>query len=254
MTENIENKNNGIVRIIVNGAEYTFWTHANVVRKYIKDDLRKKYPGRLIIKEFNDIDYIILEENLPVEIQTTIVQSNGRGISYASWEDRIKRQIEQDIISYGRCLFYFDSELLRVMKNAGHCISINMDWFRKYMKEGKLDVSTVNHNGIVEVKEYKDFDFIVDMSQSCPIAAEKDDRILNNNKMKIFDSVLKWYDFSQDEIDKFEDDYEKSNKADVGSYIYTFLIRQPDERSKLYGNVLKSLDIYQSSMMLLMEI
>lgn len=245
MIENIDNKNNGIVRIATNGTEYIFWKHTDVVRKYIKGDLKNRFPNKLIVREISDIDYVIPEINLPVEIQSTIL-NNGRGVAYKQWEDRIRGQIEQNIINYGGCLFYFDSELLRAMKSAGHCISINMDWFRTFIKDEKLIVNTISHNGIVEAKQYKDFDFIVNISQSCPIAAEKDGRILNDNKLKILANALKFHSFTQEEIDRFEDGYEKSDKDDVGNYIYTFLIKQPNGRSKLYGKLLKSIGHLES--------
>lgn len=45
-----------------------------------------------------------------------------------------------------------------------------MDWFRKFMKEEKLMVFTVNHDGNIKEKDYKDFDFLSEISQTCKIA------------------------------------------------------------------------------------
>ena len=129
----VEENDNGIVKIKIYGVEYTFWTRAEIVRKCIKDYLKKRFPGKLIIKELNQIDLSILEENLPVEIQSTLVVKGG--LHYSGWEDRIRRQIEQDIVLYDKCLFFFDEKLLRAMINAGKGMSISMDWFRKYIKE-----------------------------------------------------------------------------------------------------------------------
>jgi len=241
MTENIEDNNNGIVKRMVNGVEHTFWTHADVVRQYIKEDLKKRFPGKLIVRELNRIDLTIPEDNLPVEIQST--RTVGGGVHYSGWENEIRRQIEQDII-YSKCLFFFDSELLRAMKNAGKAMSINMDWFRKLMKEEKLRVFTISHDGIIEEKTYKDFDFLAEISQTCSIAAETDEMILNKNKMKVFAKIVKGYGFIQDEIDKFESDYEKyckTNKIDnidKNDHKSRFLVRQTNERAKLYGNIL----------------
>lgn len=233
-----EEEKNGITKIKQNGVEYTVWTHVNVVRRYIKDDLKKRFPDKLIVKELNKIDSSIPEENLPVEIQSTYVTKGF--IYYSEWEDKIRRQIEQNIIPYGKCLFFFDDALLRAMKGASRRISINMDWFRRLIEEGKLEVFTVTYNGIIEPKGYKDFDFLAEISQTCPIAAETDDMILNRNKMKIFANVVKGYGFTQYEIDKFENDYEtyrEINKIDNKKF-WVFLIGQTDERTKLYGNIL----------------
>lgn len=226
MSYNEKDKNNGIVKVMQNGVEYTVWTHASVVRKYIKNELRKRFPGKLVVRELNRIDLTIPEENLPVEIQSTTIEvitnAGYYNISYALWEKLIRPQIDQNVINYDKCLFFFDSELFRAMKNASKNMSINMDWFRKLMKEGKLNVFTVSHGGIIEEKEYKDFDFLANISQTCPIAAETDDMVLNKNKMMIFANVVRGYGFTQEEIDKFENDFEKS--SDVGKNTVNFLI------------------------------
>ncbi len=89
---------------------------------------------------------------------------------YSRWEGNIREQIEQNIINHGRWWFFFDSELLRCTQNSGKQTSINMDWFRKFMKEEKLMVFTVNHDGNIKEKDYKDFDFLSEISQTCKIA------------------------------------------------------------------------------------
>lgn len=239
--KNIKDNNNGTVEIKQNGIEYTVWTHAKVVRKYIKEHLKKLYPGKLIINELNKIDLSIPENNMPVEIQATVVDHSS-GIRYARWEDHIRRQIEQNIVNYDECIFFFDSELLMSMKDAGRGISINMDWFRKLMKEEKLTVYTISYKGYIEKKEYKDFDFLSDISRTCPIAAETDAMILNRNKLKIFAKVIKGHKFTQEEIDRFDNDYEEYCKTNIGDndYKIKFLLRQTDKRSKLYGNILRA--------------
>lgn len=239
-----EDSRDGIIRVMQNGIEYTVWTRADIVTRYIKDCLKKRFHGKLIIRELNKIDLSIPEENLPIEIQATIAGPNR--ISYAQWEKVIRSQIEQNIINYDRCWFFFDSELLRCIQNAGKQMSINMDWFRKLMKEEKLKVFTVSYDGIIEHKEYKDFDILSEKSQTCPIAAETDDMTLNGNKMKIFANVTKGYIFTQEEIDKFDNDYRslKVNEIDNVSKkggMCDFLIRQNDERAKLYGYVLHAI-------------
>ena len=76
-----------------------------VVRDCIKDELKKRFPGKLIVKELNHIDLSIPEENLPIEIQSTPISRNT--IIYAEWEDDIRRQIEQNIMSHGTCWFFY---------------------------------------------------------------------------------------------------------------------------------------------------
>ncbi len=107
------------------------------------------FQKKLIIRELNQIDLSIPEENLPIEIQSTLSMSTEKSwILYSQWEQKIRSQIEQNIVGYDKCWFFFDSELLRAMKNAGKMMSINMDWFRKFMKEEKLKVFTISHDGI----------------------------------------------------------------------------------------------------------
>lgn len=210
--------------------------------------------GKLIFRELNQIDLSIPEENLPIEVQATYVQTvdpEYNGPQYSHFEQSIEKQINQNITSYGICWFFFDSELLRAMKSAGRGMSINMVWFRNYMKEGKLKVFTVIYKGIIEEKLYNDFDFLSDMSQTCKINAESDDMILNQNKMKIFANVVKGYGFTQNEIDKFYDDWReycdtnKINNIDRNDRFITFLRKRKDERVRLYGNVLNAIgDLY----------
>ncbi len=236
---NVNKGNNGIVKIRQYDEEYLVWTHANVVRPYIKKFLSEQFPKKLIIRELNQIDLSIPEENLPIEIQSTLSMSTEKNwILYSQWEQKIRSQIEQNIISYDRCWFFFDSELLRAMKNAGKMMSINMDWFRKFMKEEKLKVFTISHDGIIEEKLYKHFDFLSEHSQTCPIATEKDDIILNRNKMKIFTNVIKGYGFAQEEIDKFDNDFKCSN---IGDNLISFLKKQDNERYRLYGYILHAI-------------
>lgn len=248
----IDNDQNGIVKVLQNGIEYTVWTHANVVRPHVKKFLKEKFPDSLVVSELNRIDFVLPEKNLPVEIQSTIVgHSNSRyaGIHYATWENNIRTQIDRNIVPYGVCWFFFDSELLTCMKNATRGMDISMDWFRQYMKEEKLKVFTVSYEGVVEEKIYKDFDFLSSVSQTCKIAAETDDMMLNKNKMKIFTNVINGHGFTQDEIDKFEDGYKKyckTNKIDVDKIgdnkendrMRVFLLKLKDERAKLYAYIL----------------
>ena len=245
----VDNNQDGIVKIMQNGIEYTVWTHANIVRPHVKKFLQERYPGTLIVRELNRIDFAIPEMNLPVEIQATIVghgNSKYAGIHYASWENNIRNQIDRNIVPHGICWFFFDSELLTCMKNATRGMDISMDWFRQYMKEDKLKVFTVSHEGVVEEKMYKDFDFLSKVSRTCKIASGTDDMILDKHKMNIFTNVIKGHGFTQDEIDKFEDNYNEycvTNKIKIdckeeeNDRMKVFLLKQNDERAKLYAYI-----------------
>lgn len=248
----VNNCPDGIFSLYLNGVKYVVWTNVKVVRRYVKDELIKRFPGRLIVRELNQIDYTVPEENLPIEIQATIASIDNREhrkpmIRYSQWEKDIRTQIEQNIIAYNNCWFFFDSELLGAMKCSSRNTSINLDWFRKFMKEGKLKVFTVSYDGVIEEKEYKDFDFLAEISQTCPVAAETDDIVLNKNKMKIYTSVIKGYGFTQEEIDKFDYDHEEyckiSNVEDRDSTKsrIDFLVAQVDERPQLYGRILTAI-------------
>lgn len=130
MIDNIDN-DNGIVKYNTeDGEEYTFWTYADLMKPFIINFLKERFPGKLIVRELNLIDLSIPEDNLPIEIQATIVQN------------------VKNIVSYHKCWFFFDSELLRSMMNVGRNMSIK---FRNYMKEGKLKVFTVSHDRIIDL-------------------------------------------------------------------------------------------------------
>jgi hypothetical protein len=226
MTENIDG--------VVKWKEYTFWTHANYIAdKYIDPYLRDKFPNKLVIRELNKIDFTIPEENLPIEIQSTPVTTYQQPI-YSLFESKIEKQIKQNINDCGKCYFFFDSELLRSMKNATKGISINLDWFRNFIKEQMLTVFTVRYDGLIEQKEYKDFDFIADLSQT----------IINKNKLNIYTNVVKGYGFVQEELDTYYKrwrEYCDLNIEKKNDNYGAFLRKQKDDRSRLYGNILNSI-------------
>ncbi len=93
------NKNDEIVNF--NG--YIFWRYVEKVMPFIKNYLRTKFPNSLILHEFNRIDIIVLDEEIPIEIQTTRYISE---LHNADFEDRIRRQIEDNIENYGKCWFF----------------------------------------------------------------------------------------------------------------------------------------------------
>lgn len=170
---------------IVNYKDYIFWTNAPVVDDFVFDFLDTNFPESLIIPEFNNIDWFIMSENLPVEIQSTRITSSGTP-AHSNFENAIRQQLEQNIKTYGRCWFFMDSEYLRYLQLvAGRNISMNMDWFYKLVKEEKLIVFTISYDGIIESKTYNSFDWISKLSSTCILSEDQDSRILERNKSKI---------------------------------------------------------------------
>lgn len=230
MTEENNKKVNGIVEF----DGYIFWTKAEVVKPYIIKYLKEKFPDSLILQEFNRIDMTIPGENLPIEIQSTIVNPSPL---HAVFENNIRKQIEDNIENYDRCWFFFDSEYLKYLQNEnGSKISINLDWMTKYIKENKLMVFIISHEGIIRETNYKDFDFIKRLSNTCKLSYEDDKRILNRNKLKIINIILKGYNFTQIEIDNLTKAFENSNDERFSSFL-----SKSSDRAKLFGNIINSM-------------
>ena len=81
MTIDKNTDNKGIVTAIYGENTYTFWHIADVVYPYISEFLDKQFPNSIRIREFNYTDYVVLKENLPVEVQAlcrTVCQSFRR--------------------------------------------------------------------------------------------------------------------------------------------------------------------------------
>ncbi len=241
MEEN-DNKNN-INEICINNIIYKTWS-VELIRPFITNFLKEKYPKSLILSEINKIDILLLDnesnEIIPVEIQKTPIDyRNGSCFRHAGFEDMIRRQLEDNIENYEKCWFFFDSEYLRFLqsKDVGKNTSINMTWLVKLMKENKLKVFVMRYDGIVTELTTKDFDFLKNISQTCIIGYENDDRILNRNKLKILKNVLHGYNFTQKEIHKFENDFKNSNEEKRNIYF----IKSGDKRCNLYGYILQTI-------------
>lgn len=187
----------GIVSATYGENSYTFWHVADVVYPYISEFLDKQFPNSIRIREFNYTDYVVLKENLPVEVQATVANvragsSNPGGLNHSEFEQKIEKQLKQDIDRYGRCWFFLDSEYLRYLQNnATKNTRINLDWLYQFIKDGKLRVFTIRHDGLIKEVFLKDFNFILSIST---IGRE-------DNRFKIMSSVLEGYKFTNKEID-----------------------------------------------------
>ncbi len=238
--DDIVNKKDGLINF--NG--FVFWNKAKIVKPYVKQYLREKFPNSLIIRELNQIDLVDLNENLPIEIQST--PSSNIGIKNSYFEDLIRRQIEDNIENYERCWFFFDSEYYRYLKDTIHDkLSMNLDWFAKYVKENKLKVFTVKYDGIINELNYEDIGFIKKVSNTCKIEYNEDSRILNRNKLKIMNNILKGHKFTQEEIDRFIADFD-NRENESNNNLCQFLTKEKDKRKQIYGYVLQALGNLES--------
>ncbi len=221
-TKDNNNEINGIITQIYGENRYTFWRLSDIVHHYISKFLKQEFPNSVIIREFNKIDHIVLKENLPVEVQSTLAYTYGRRqtINHSSFEQKIEKQLKQKIDKYGKGLFFFDSEYLRYLQNDITSASrINWDWFYRYIKEDILRVFVIRYDGLIKEVFAKDFEFISKISQTCSVRRESDERILERNKLNILSNVLEWYKFTTDEFNKMYDAFKLSKSGDFDEWL-----------------------------------
>src|SRR3990167_917226 len=143
MTIDKNTSSKGIVTATYGENKYTFWHIADVIYPYISNFLDKQFSDSIRIREFNYTDYVVLKENLPVEVQATVLSvrngsSNPGGLNHSEFEQKIEKQIKQDIDRYKRCIFFLDSEYLRYLQNnATKNVRINFEWFHQFIKDEK---------------------------------------------------------------------------------------------------------------------
>ncbi len=241
MTENNIGKGNRYEKI----GDYIFWRYADDVRPYIFRFLEKEYPDAIIIHEFDKVDIFILDENLPIEIQSIYPDiRNGKGcIRIAQFEDDIRRQLETDISIYGKCILFFDESALRYIQDGvKRNSSINMDWLYQYKKEGKIRVFTITYNGIIRETADKDFSFLSNVSMTCNRGKDEDFRVITKNRANITLCVLKGRGFTNHEINNMYNLYRGNNK-EYGSF-NSWLSREGcTEREKEYYYMRKSINL-----------
>ena len=225
---------------------YKFWHHADVVKDVVWDFLEKSFPNSVIFPEFFRVDLVILNENIPVEIQSTVLLKNNTksgnkriAIAHSYFEQLIEKQIKQNIDNFGICWFFFDSEYLRYLQNdLSRGSRINLDWLYQFMKDNVLRVFTVSYDGIIREISCKDFSFLNNVSMTCKIGQDEDYRILDRNKFKIMGTVLSGYNFTSDELFGFREDFGKSD----GQSFNNWLSRKGcTPRQSLFGAILNSI-------------
>ena len=234
---------NDIVEIKYGNEIYKTWT-VKPIRPLVTKYLKTLYPESLVIRGIVDVMMFDKksDEIIPIEIQKTPI-SDGK-FSHHNFEDGIRRQLEGNIINYGKCWLFFDSEYLRFLQSGmiGKSSNINMTWIIDLMREKTLKTFTIRYDGVVKELMIEDFDFIKDISQTCSIKENSDERILNRNKLNIHRNVLIGYNFTQEEITNFENEFDNHYKEkDEESHSIKFFIKSNNERCILYGYISYSL-------------
>lgn len=224
---NIENRN-------IYGKDYKFWI-SDDVRPYIFEYLRKEFPDKFVIHEFDQVDIFVLDENLSVEIQSVRHQTKGKdrlkGPRISGFEDDIRRQIDTNISTYGRCWFFFDASLLGYLQNdMGRHNSINTDWLYQYFKENKIRIFTITSNGIIKEMHDEDFSFLPKVSNTCKRGENEDFRILQKNRAKVTLNVLKGHGFTMDETNNIYNAFKSRKETDIKS-LRPWLMRKEQGRT-----------------------
>ena len=252
IVENIENidkqinESNKFVEVTYGNDIYITWK-VKYIRPLITKFLKEKYSDSIIVPEINLIDITIfntkLDEIIPIEIQKAPT-SNKNGVNKfanSSFENAIRKQLDDNITNYGKCWFFFDFEYFRYLqsKNVGSKTSINMTWIIDLIKDCTLKVFIIRYDGIIKELTTKDFDFLKEISHTCIIGYNNDERELNRNKLKIFRNILFGYKFTQNEINDFYN--ELYNNIEENNQCHSYFRKNKNERCKLYGNIIFSI-------------
>ena len=245
MTENTEqiNELSGIVEVRYGNEIYKTWT-VKLISPFVIKSLKEKYPDSLAVRGLTDI--VVFDNKsddiIPVEIQKTPINIYTKTFMHSEFEKEIRKGLEDNIENYGKCWFFFDSEYLRFLQsgNVGKNTSIDMTWLVKLMKEKEFRVFVIKYDGVVKELTTKDFDFLKDVSQTCSIGYDNDERILIRNKLKIKGNVLHGYNFTQQEITQFENEFD--NRDDnKHKDVARFYMQSINKRCELYGNIIHSI-------------
>ncbi len=241
---NIE-KNRTVIRKY---KEYNFWCDVKLpfndeglnAKDYITEYLKNRFPNSTILGqyvEFNNIDLYIVEEKLPVEIQSTIITKDFNP-SLSTFEKLVRKQIEENIKTLGKCWFFFDEDLLKYLQDGiSMCSSMQLDWLYKLIKEHKLTIFTMDYKGNIKERCLGDFSFISKISTTCDVGRDSDARILDS-KYDILKKLISFYDIRQSDVDKYGKKFKENRKH---RDFRTFMIHSDDDKSKKFGYVLNGL-------------
>lgn len=229
----------GITQICIKNENYYIWSVKHI-KSHLLNFLKSEISNCIVSQEINDIDFVIINiENdiiIPVELQRT-VPGGKNSFQSAHLEKSTRKQVDENIKSYGICWLFFDYEYLRYLKNdnLNKNINLDMNWCLEYIKENKLKVFSIRYDGIVKELTVNDFDFLKELHSS-------DEIILNDNKLKIYRDVLKGNNFTQKEIDKYYEELDAlSIKNTNGIKNQDLMLKSKNPRNVLHANILKPL-------------
>jgi len=216
-----------------------YWL-AEEVTQYVMDFLIKKFPESIIIRETNGkVDIMILDENLPVEIQSTIITKTCVHVS--NFEDSTRRQLKQNVSISGRCWLFCDEKFIKHLNvSTNRNISINLNWLFQLWKSEEVKIFTITYNGIIKEMIKDDWKFLPKISSDCKISIDDDYKILQKNKSKILFNVLKELHFTTKEINNMYKSYESrvdKKESNFGRYLKR---NNTTEREILYANIIAS--------------
>jgi hypothetical protein len=229
-----ETTEDGVTILTFNDVDYIFWNKAEIVLPLIYEFLKINYPNCLILPELNHIDFVVLDENLPVEVQSTIIlgsqKRKKRNLAHSLFEQLIEKQIKQNIERYGKCWFFFDSEKFKYLKSeTSNSIRLNFKWLVKYVQDGLLKVFIVSHDGQIKEVLYQDLKFLNNYGNSS----------FETNKIKIISQVLYGYGYTGTEIREFRN--EKRQIEDKNAFQAWLKKKEHSQRKKSLGYVLQSM-------------
>ncbi|MDP2846340.1 MAG: hypothetical protein Q8N79_09775, partial [Candidatus Methanoperedens sp.] len=230
-----EKISNGTTTKVISGNEYTFWNNARVALPYVYKFLKTRYPDSIILPEFNHTDFVVLQENLPVEVQSTIIlghnDSEKKCLAHSYFEQMIEKQIKQNIERYNKCWFFFDSEYFRYLQSGtDNSIRTEYKWFIKYVRDNLLYVFIVSHDGKIKEVNYQDLEFLVNNEM---------DIDFDKNKIMIFSNVINGHGYTSKEIRMFVN--EKRLLHDKNAFVTWLRKKDHSERMKVLGYVLQSI-------------
>ncbi|MDO9097011.1 MAG: hypothetical protein Q7U60_02665, partial [Candidatus Methanoperedens sp.] len=233
MNQQINEKilDDGITTLFFNENEYKFWNNASIALPYIYKFLKKSYPESIILPEFNHTNFVVLQENLPVEVQSTIIcghnNSETKHLQHSLFEQMIEKQIKQNIEIYNKCWFFFDSEYFRYLQSeTNNSIRTEYKWFLKYIRDNLLYVFIVSHDGKIKEVKYQDLEFLVNTEM---------DVDFDKNKIMILSNVINGHGYTSKEIRGFVN--EKRLLQDKNAFVTWLRKKDNSERKKVLGYV-----------------
>jgi hypothetical protein len=223
---------------------YTFWHHVEVVEEKIWDYLELTFPDRIIFPELFGADFVIMGENIPVEVQSTIILNYNKNrpiLAHSQFEMMIEKQIKQNCSYFGKCWLFIDQEYLNYLqKEITRNARINYDWLYQLIKEEKVKVFTIDYNGDIKNTSYNEFKFIKNISRTCRISQDDDYRLLDQNKFDIINSLLRGYEYSCDELFSIRKKYDATTNI---PFLRWLRRKGSSSREMLLGNIMYSVSM-----------